>query len=77
MLPLPSVQRELFCPVDVPAEFCMKLVKEFLADQSGGTAIEYGLLAGLLAIGLVVSLTQVKDGMFVMSNGVKNGLANN
>lgn len=55
----------------------MKLVKEFLADQTGGTAMEYGLLAGLLAIGLVVSLTQVKDGVFGLSNEVKNGLANN
>ncbi len=61
----------------VPPEIRMKLVKEFLADQSGGTAIEYGLLAGLLAIGLVVSLTQVKDGVFGLSNEVKNGLANN
>jgi|EndMetStandDraft_8_1072994.scaffolds.fasta_scaffold79583_3 pilus assembly protein Flp/PilA len=31
-----------------------KLVARFLADRSGATAIEYGLIAGLIAFGLVV-----------------------
>ena len=29
----------------------------FLADDSGATAIEYGLIAGIIAIGLIVAMT--------------------
>ena len=31
-----------------------RLVARFLTDSSGATAIEYGLIAGLIAFGLVV-----------------------
>jgi pilus assembly protein Flp/PilA len=31
----------------------------FLKDSSGATAIEYGLIAGLLAIGLITGLSSV------------------
>lgn len=31
--------------------------KDFLADQNGVTAIEYGLIAALVAIGLVIGAT--------------------
>ncbi len=33
----------------------MKWIEKFLADDSGATAIEYGLLAALLGIGIVAS----------------------
>jgi Flp pilus assembly pilin Flp len=52
----------------------MKLVKAFLADQSGGTAIEYGLIAGLLGLGIVVSMAQIREGMFQVWSAIKNGL---
>jgi len=29
----------------------------FVADESGATAIEYGLIAGLVAVGMIVALT--------------------
>jgi len=32
-------------------------VRRFVADESGATAIEYGLIAGLIAIGAIVALT--------------------
>ena len=31
----------------------------FLKDESGATAVEYGLIAGLIAVVLIVSLTTV------------------
>ncbi|TDQ64293.1 pilus assembly protein Flp/PilA [Maritalea mobilis] len=31
----------------------MKLVKRFLADESGATAIEYGLIAALIAVAII------------------------
>jgi pilus assembly protein Flp/PilA len=55
----------------------MKLAKAFLADQSGATAIEYGLIAGLMCLGIVASMTQVKDGLYGIFNAVRDGLANN
>ncbi|MBL8594560.1 MAG: Flp family type IVb pilin [Devosia sp.] len=32
-------------------------VRCFLADDSGATAIEYGLIAGLIAVGAIVAMT--------------------
>ena len=32
-------------------------VKDFVADNSGVTIIEYGLIAGLIAVGIVVGAT--------------------
>jgi pilus assembly protein Flp/PilA len=34
-----------------------KLLKKFVADESGATAIEYGLIAALIALVLVGALT--------------------
>ena len=31
----------------------MKLVRRFLACESGATAIEYGLIAALIAVGII------------------------
>ncbi len=31
----------------------MKLIKKFARDDSGATAIEYGLIAGLIAVGII------------------------
>ncbi len=35
----------------------LKKISAFLRDEEGVTAIEYGLIAGLLVIGLVLVLT--------------------
>jgi pilus assembly protein Flp/PilA len=32
----------------------------FLKDESGATAIEYGILAAIIGVGIVVALQQVK-----------------
>lgn len=36
--------------------------QEFLRDESGASAIEYGLIAALIAIGMLVGLRAVADG---------------
>lgn len=38
-------------------------VGRFSADQSGGTAIEYGLIAGLVTIGLLAALILLGGGV--------------
>ena len=35
----------------------MNLVKSFASDESGATAIEYGLIAALIAVGIIVAAT--------------------
>lgn len=35
------------------------IIKNFWNDEEGATAIEYGLIAGLIAVGLLVSLTEI------------------
>jgi len=42
-----------------------KFVSRFVKDESGATAIEYGLIAALIAVALVVAL-----------QGLKNSIAN-
>ena len=36
-----------------------RFVSRFLADQSGATAIEYGLIASLIAVVLVTAVTSM------------------
>ena len=40
-----------------------KFVTRFLKDESGATAIEYGLIAALIAVVLVGALTAVGDSL--------------
>jgi pilus assembly protein Flp/PilA len=43
------------------------LPRKFLRDRKGGTAIEYGLIAGLITIGLIGAMTvwgQEANGMY-------------
>ncbi len=35
----------------------MRLLFRFAADESGATAIEYGLIAALIAVAIIVALT--------------------
>jgi len=36
-------------------------LKDLFADKSGATAVEYGLIAGLIVIALLAGLTRVAD----------------
>jgi pilus assembly protein Flp/PilA len=35
----------------------MNMIKRFINDESGATAIEYGLIAGLVAVAIIAALT--------------------
>ena len=41
----------------------MKSIVEFIKDEEGATAIEYGLIAGLVAVGIIVALTTLGGGL--------------
>lgn len=37
------------------------LAKEFIEDESGATAIEYGLIAALIAVSIIVGVRQLGE----------------
>jgi pilus assembly protein Flp/PilA len=38
-----------------------KFIKRFVADESGATAIEYGLIAALIAIVLIAAMSNLQE----------------
>lgn len=52
-----------------------KVLKSFLADRNGATAVEYGLLAALISVGMLVGLSSFSDTLntmfFELSNRIK------
>lgn len=40
-----------------------KIVRKFLSDKNGATAIEYGLIAALLAVAIVSTLRVLQQGL--------------
>jgi pilus assembly protein Flp/PilA len=55
-------------------------MKTFLArfaqDDSGATAIEYGLIAALIGVGIVGGLTQLRGGLTALFGNVNTELGN-
>lgn len=43
----------------------MKTLMRFLKDESGATAIEYGLIVVLIVIGIIASLTTISNNFVI------------
>ncbi|MDM9646951.1 Flp family type IVb pilin [Rhizobium sp. S163] len=52
-----------------------KLVSRFLKDESGATAIEYGLIAALISVALITGATALGSKLNLMFNGLSNTIA--
>ena len=52
----------------------MKNIKTFLTDDSGATAIEYGLIAALIAVVIITALTTIGSNLSGTFNNVANGI---
>jgi len=50
------------------------VVTRFVKDESGVTAIEYGLIAAIVGIGIIVGLGALRDGLNTLFNNVKTNL---
>ena len=50
------------------------LLSNFAQDESGATAIEYGLIAAIVGVGLIAALTGLKDDIKTTFNNVGNEL---
>lgn len=56
----------------------MNIVNRFIKDESGATAIEYGLIAALIAVGIIVAATAVGtdlSSLFTRISGKLNAAA--
>ena len=51
-----------------------KFVSQFLKDESGATAIEYGLIAALIAVVIITAVTTVGTNLKGTFNNVANGV---
>jgi pilus assembly protein Flp/PilA len=47
----------------------------FLNDESGATAIEYGLIAAIVGVGIIAGLEQVKGGLNTLFGNVNTKLS--
>ena len=50
------------------------MFKKFIADQSGATAIEYGLIAALIAVVIIGALTTIGTNLNVAFTSVATSL---
>lgn len=52
----------------------MTTIKRFLDDESGATAIEYGLIAALIAVGIIAAATTLGSGLSGLFNKISTKL---
>ena len=54
----------------------MKTVARFMNDESGATAIEYGLIAALISVGIIAAATTLGNGLSGLFTGIGTKLVN-
>ncbi len=47
------------------------VIGRFVADESGATVVEYAVIVGVIALGIMVSMTPIRDTL----NGIFNNAA--
>lgn len=55
----------------------MKFINKLLRDEAGATAIEYGLIAALIAVAAIVGMQALGDSLDDTFNGVSDTLEDN
>jgi pilus assembly protein Flp/PilA len=53
-----------------------RLLARFVQDESGATAIEYAMITVIVALGIIVSLTSLRDGLIAAFGYVAAGFPN-
>jgi len=52
----------------------MKTFTRFLFDKSGGTVVEYGLLASLISVGMIVGLGGFSDSLLLVLDKISTAI---
>ena len=50
----------------------MTLIRRLIDDESGATAIEYGLIAGLVAVAIIAALLTLGDSLEELFNSISD-----
>ena len=58
-----------------PIGFIMNFIKNFIAEEDGVTAIEYGLIAALIAAVIVVSVTSIGKNIATVFTNIATKIA--
>ena len=53
----------------------MNIFARFANDESGATAIEYGLIAAIVGVGIITSLGNLKAGLDAIFNSINSTLS--
>jgi pilus assembly protein Flp/PilA len=53
----------------------MNLISRFVRDESGATAIEYGLIAALISVVIITAVTAVGTNLSTTFTAISNALA--
>lgn len=48
----------------------MNIMTRFFKDESGATAIEYGLIAALISVGIIAAATTLGNGLSNLFTGI-------
>jgi pilus assembly protein Flp/PilA len=56
--------------------FSLATIRRFIRDEKGATAIEYGMIAVILGIGLVAAFTGLKNNLNASYNNVATTVGN-
>ena len=54
----------------------MQHIKKFLQDEEGATAIEYGLIAGLVAVAIIAALSLLGTNLGALFGRISTRLTN-
>lgn len=54
----------------------MNTLMRFFKDESGATAIEYGLIASLISVAILAALNDYSDSMENMYNFIEDSIVN-
>ena len=52
----------------------MSLLRSFARNDSGATAVEYGLIAAIMALGCIASITGLRGAVMTLYGGVTNAV---
>jgi len=53
----------------------MNMLTRFVKDESGATAIEYGLIAALISVGIIAAATTLSGGLSDIFTGIGTRLS--
>jgi pilus assembly protein Flp/PilA len=61
-------------PVKIPSLKERPMFTQLIRDESGATAIEYGLIAALVAVAIIVALTALGSSLESLFQGISDDL---